>query len=193
MKSSIYKRIVSKTGRKKWLPDNFSLPEGGETPGKEDGELLYNSNIEGVNYSSLEQLMKLLRNACENPKDKSNKELSDYLSKNHILKLIDLLSEEIYNERRGIDLIKLLDTAFRWATDSNDADLVKLGISLMGMLNLRDREDCREVIVTLGKCEEFTLYSLYAITGWDNATVIASDYAKNLKGWGKTHAELWRE
>ena len=137
--------------------------------------------------------MTLLRNACENPKGKNEKEIIMYLSENHILMHIDSLCEEIYNERRGIDLIKLLETAFGWAADSQSPDLVKLGISLMGMMNLDDRDDCREVIVTLGKYEEFTLYSLYAVTEWRNAAEIISDYAINLKGWGKTHAELWKE
>jgi len=195
IKSSIYKKIASKTGRKGWLPDNFSLTAGVEAPGKTDFELLYESDIGEISPRDFEQFIGLLAGACENPKDKDKKEreIIEFLTKNHILKLIDVLCEEIYNEDRNIDIIKLLDVAYGWAAGSDDVSLVKLGISLMGMMNLDDREDCREVIVTLGKYEEFTFYSLYALEGLKDADVIASDYAKNLKGWGKTHAELWRE
>jgi len=191
LKRSIYSRIISKIGKKGWLTHDFPLSEGLGAPGEKDAGFLYGSDIGEAGNEAFEQFMALLKAKCENPKKKSDKEFIEYLEKNHILKLLDRLCWEIYNERRGIDLIALLDASYSWAIDSGNINLVKLGISLMGMLNLDEREDCRDVIITLGKCEEFTLYSLYAISGWNDADKIAGDYAKNLKGWGKTHAQVW--
>jgi len=190
---SIYRRIAFKTGKKGWLPDNYSLSEGSGNPGEADAELLYNTDMEAISNLVFDQFIEMLRNACEDPKSQNDKKIIIYLEKNHILKLIDRLSWEIHNERRRIDIIALLDAAYRWAATSDDVNLVKLGISLMGMLNLDDWEEYRKVIVTLGKYEEFTLYSLYAASEWNDADKIISDYAKNLKGWGKMHAELWGE
>jgi len=190
---SIYRRIALKTGKKGWLPDKYSLEEGNKVPGEADANLLYNTDLAEISNLAFDRFIELLRSACEDADPEIDKKFVRFFEKYHILQLLDKLCWEIYNERRRIDLIALLEVAYKWAAGSDDAVLVKLGISLMGMLNLDDREDCRKVIVTLGKYEEFTLYSLHAISGWDDADVIASEYAKHLKGWGKTHAELWGE
>jgi len=186
---SIYRKIALRTGKKGWLPAGFTL-FGESSPGEADARLLYDSQAGELGYEAFDEFLTLLKNACDNANRKNDGAIAEYLKRNHILRLIDKLCEEIYYYDSGIDLILLLDAAFGWATASRDMNLVKLGISLMGMLNVGDREDCRKAIITLGKYEEFTLYSLYAVSEWADADRIALDYARNLKGWGKKHAEL---
>ena len=194
---SIYKRIASKTGKKGWLPEGFSLfgktpgDTGEIVPGGADAELLYKTPAEEISNAAFEKFMKLLKEAHEGKAGKNSKEIAAFLGENHILKIIDRAGEEIFYEDRGIDLLKLLDTAFDWATGSTDVNLVKLGLSLMGILSVSDREDCRDAIIELGKYEEFTFYSLYAVSGWEDAYDIALAYAGNLKGWGGVHAKNW--
>ena len=194
---SIYRQIASGARKKGWLSDDFTLLYDNpgrklETaPGESDAAFLNSDYDSEPGGAAFEQFMKLIKEAQEDKTRKKDHDIAVYLAETHILMLIDRLCEEIYYEDRGIDLLKLLDAAFYWASESKDLNMVKLGISLLGMLNVSDREDCRDLIVTLGKYEEFTLYSLYAVSGWDDATEIAKAYAHNLKGWGKTHAELW--
>jgi len=192
---SIYEQITSKANRKGWLPVSFVLPGSNGVPGEEDGLLLTHSDIRAIIPEDFEEFMLLLKAACDKPRLKKDDEkaLAGFLGKNHILTLIDRLFDEIYIEERGIDLLKLVDAALEMAVSSDDVNVVKLGISLMGMLNVEDREDCRKAIITLGKYEEFTFYSLFAASEWEDVYGIASDYASNLRNWGKTHAELWLE
>ena len=188
---SIYRCIISKTGRKGWLPDDFLLPGSGGMPGEADGAMMYDAQPMEVGDEEFERFMDMLRKACDDPKRDMDREFAAYLEETPVIRLLDGLCVEIYSLRRGIDLIGLLDVAYEWASSSSDAGLVKLGISLMGMLNLDEREDCRSVITVLGKYGDFTFYSLYAMSGWKDAEKIAADYAAHLKGWGKIHADLW--
>jgi len=190
---SIYRNITLRVGRKGWLSGSFSLTGSDEVPGEADAAILYDDADDEISNLLFDQFMEMLRGACENPKPEDEIKIIRYLEKHHILKLIDRLCREIYNTSRRLDLISLLDVAYKWAVSSDDVNLVKLGISLMGMMNVDEREDCRKAIVTLGKHEEFTFYSLYAVSGWDDAEEIMDGYAAHLKGWGKKHAELWRE
>ena len=193
-KPSIYKRIASKTGKKKWLPPDFSLPETHGTPGEADGMLLYHTEIEELRPEAFEKCIRLLKAACQaGPKKRKEGDIEKYLEEHRVFLLIDRLNAEIFDPARDIDFVKLLDIAFVWATTSNNPELIKLAISLMGMFNLDEWEECKKIIITLGKYEEFTFYSLFAVSGWDGADEIAGDYAKHLKGWGKTHAEVWLE
>jgi hypothetical protein len=186
----IYKRIAAKSRRTGWLPERFTLFEN-TTPGEADGVLLYGAGLSELSDENFEQLMALLKESCDNPIKKKCADLAKHIGENHILGQLDRLCEEIHKKTRGIDLIKLLDNAYIWATTSSDENMVKLGISIMGMLNLAGRGECRKAVVVLGKYEEFTLYSLYAVSGWKDAKKIMSAYAENLKGWGKAHAEFW--
>ena len=193
-KTSIYKRIASKAGKKGWLPADFLLPETGPIPGETDGNLLYHTESQELRPEVFEKCIRLLKRAYQaEPKKRNDYDIAGYLEEHRVFRLIDNLNTEIYSPERDIDLVKLLDLAFEWATASNNPEIVKLAISLMGMLNLDEWEECKEVIITLGKYEEFTFYSLFAVSGWDNAEKIVLDYAKNLKGWGKVHAEVWLE
>ena len=186
------------TGKKGWLPENFSLHGDNPVyePGELEGKLLYCDDFTGYQENEprpevFEKFMRLLRNAYEDPKKRKGQDLIRYFEEIHVIWIIDKASDEICNNRRGIDLIKLLEISYEWVISSESPELVKLGIALMGMMNLNGWEECKEAIVTLGKYSEFTFYSLYAISGWQNAEVIARDYAANLKGWGKRHADEW--
>jgi hypothetical protein len=190
---SVYKYIVSQANRRGYLPGNFILPGGAGHMGEADSALLYQSGISEACPEKFEEFMGLLKNVYHGSKKEGYGPLAGFLSEVHVLSLIDRLCDEVYMESRGFDILRLADVAFDLATTSEDIDNVKLGISIMGMLNLEDRDDCKEVIIALGKCEEFTLYSLFAAAEWKEAAGIASDYARNLTGFGKAHADLWLE
>jgi len=191
---SIYQRIASKTGKRGWLPAGFSLPEVNRVPGEADGSLLYHTEIEEPRAEAFEKCIRLLKKAyLAEPERRNDDDITKYLEEYRVFRLMDNLMAEIHSIQRDLETPKLLDLAYEWATTSNNPEIVKLAISLMGMFNLDEWEESKKVIVTLGKFEEFTFYSLFAITGWNNADKIARDYARNLKGWGKTHAEVWLE
>ena len=200
-RKSIYDQITSKANRKGWLPAGFLLsgseesPGAAQAPGEADGTLLLHSDMREINPEAFEEFILLLKAVCENPKMKKENEkaLAGFFTKSHVLTLIDRLCDEVFNPERGIDLLGLADAALEMAVGSDDINIVKLGISLMGILNVEDRGDCRSAVIALGKYEEFTFYSLFAVSEWRDADRIASDYARNLKGWGKTHAGLWLE
>jgi hypothetical protein len=74
----------------------------------------------------------------------------------------------------------------RWlAFESPDKGPVKFGIALLGLIG--DKNDI-DKIVTLGKHEEFTLFSVVAIiNALENPESTLWELAKYVDGWGKIH------
>lgn len=192
-KRSIYGRITAKANRKGWLPADFALPGAVGVPGEADGLLLYHSDMKEIGWEAFDEFVRHLKGAMEGNRRKSEADMALFLKAHHVLTIIDRLFNEVFNARSGVDILSLVEVAYGWAAGSDDVNMVKLGISLMGMLNVEDRPECRSAIIALGKHEEFTFYSLFAVSEWKDARRIATEYADNLKGWGKTHAELWLE
>ncbi|MFD2661873.1 limonene hydroxylase [Paenibacillus thailandensis] len=62
---------------------------------------------------------------------------------------------------------------------------VKFGIALLGLFQ---NEQAKELLLTLGKHEEFTLYAAVAIqNGMKNGNEVLFELAKSVHGWGKIH------
>lgn len=73
----------------------------------------------------------------------------------------------------------------RLATEGHHRGPVKLGIALLGLFAM---EHHREVLLTLGRHEEFTLYAAVALAnGQHNADDDLWQLAKVVTGWGRVH------
>ena len=101
--------------------------------------------------------------------------------------IIDALTDAIQSAN-DLDASALRSYAESLAFDSNDREQVKLGIALLGVLNLNDLSDYQDKLVRLGLCEEFTLYVVVAASRWKHGQYVVWHLAKNTDGWGKIHA-----
>jgi hypothetical protein len=76
--------------------------------------------------------------------------------------------------------------ALQLATLSGDRGPVKFGIALLGAMRLRRHE---EMIITLGRHEEFTLYTAAALDNmFEDAKERLWTLSKSVTGWGRIHA-----
>ncbi len=91
----------------------------------------------------------------------------------HLRKMSDLDPQVLYEEARW------------FASEGAHRGVVKVGIALLGLFNCERDE---ELLMTLGKSEEFTLYVSVAIrNGFTNYNQKLFELAKCVHGWGKIH------
>jgi len=102
----------------------------------------------------------------------------------HVVSIIDPVIEALVNEPEiGHD--RLYELARSFATDAPDREPVKFGIALLGLFRLpRDRE----LFLTLGRHDEFTLYCAVALANASEGSDVALwTLARNVTGWGRIH------
>ena len=68
-----------------------------------------------------------------------------------------------------------------------DADIIKYGL-LMTALYPEPFDRARDVIRTLGLCNEFTIYTIFNMLHWSNANDEIFALAQKVHGWGRIHA-----
>jgi hypothetical protein len=110
--------------------------------------------------------------------------LYDILLKDNLIDFVDPALDQIVASNVSID--PYLHDYARWlAFESPDRGPVKFGIALLGLI--RDKNDI-DKIVMLGKHEEFTLFSVVAITNTlENPETTLWELAKYVDGWGRIH------
>jgi hypothetical protein len=124
----------------------------------------------------------LLRKQVSKPSDGNRRAIYLYVMGNEIVNYIDLLLDMIHQEFAFNGRV-LKQEAVWLATKSAHRNPVKLGIALLGIFQCDDQLD---VLYTLGKHDEFTLYSVVAIcNGVENHTQCLFELAKHIDGWGK--------
>lgn len=191
--ASLYNIILDALDEQGKLPPGFSLPDNTPAnrvrfaPGAIDGIGIFHMSGSDTT-EQVECLAALLEKACKKFDDRVRGEIACFLDENHVLRLVDPLIERIREGKTGIAPNALYNVGYGLMTEGSDAESVKLGIAMTGLLNVQGNEAYRKAILTLGKCDEFTLYSLVAASGWDNGNDLVLQFAKETSGWGKIHA-----
>ena len=105
-----------------------------------------------------------------------------------VILFIDQLLSTIRSNAADIDRDMVARFAQSLAFRSDDEEMVKLGIALLGLIDLSDTPEVQEKLITLGLFEELTLYVVVAACGWDNGNDAVFRIAQKVSGWGKIHA-----
>jgi hypothetical protein len=111
------------------------------------------------------------------------KKLYDYLLDGAVLDFIDPLLALI-TEKQALDAGRLHQLAVWLAEKSPDRGPVKLAIALLGVIPASDHSD---LLLTLGRHEEFTLYVAVALSNRQGAQAEGKlfELAKSVNGWGR--------
>jgi hypothetical protein len=181
------------------LDDNGKLTEeGNKLPDDErrfkDGELRWVSGgMDGAfgqhggggnSQKSAKRVADLVKSISQKDVQSRKVELYKLLLEDNLMDFIDPALEKIVSSNVSIE--PFLHGYARWlAFQSPDRGPVKFGIALLGLI--QDKNDMSRII-TLGKHEEFTLFSTVAITNtFEEPEEHLWNLAKNVDGWGKIH------
>jgi len=111
-------------------------------------------------------------------------ELYNILLKDNLMDFVDPALEKVVAS--NVSIQPYLHQYAKWlAFEGSDRGPVKFGIALLGLI--QDKNDMNQ-ITTLGKHEEFTLFSSVALTNtYENPEQELWELAKYVDGWGKIH------
>ncbi|MFB6365299.1 limonene hydroxylase [Paenibacillus elgii] len=188
-KPSIYEYIVSALDDRERLA-NDTLPDDDQywaghsmrwVAGGMDGTFSHHTAGQ-ADTAKVQALVQLLVKQSRSPGSKTRRATYLKLMQEDVLSVIDPLLESL-REHPGVVIPNLYQEAEWFARHGAHRNVVKLGIALLGQF---ETEKHRELVVTLGKHDEFTLYSAVAIRGsLDNANETLFELAKVVNGWGK--------
>lgn len=168
------------------LPDEERHYKNGAlrwAPGAKDGAFSYHADP-GNSKKAAQRIAELIT-AISKKNDLADKiALYNILSEDNILDFIDPAMEKIIAAEPPVQ--PHLHNYARWlAFESPDRGPVKFGIALLGLI--RDNNDV-DKITTLGKHDEFTLFSAVAIVNaLDKSEQALWELAKCVDGWGRIH------
>lgn len=190
---SLYNRIKENLQSDGTLPEGFLLRgKPAEVQGKQfadgaiDGTIRYfmgpvaNADISGLTV--------VLATASEGRfQDAINALLTHFLQGGTMLPVMDALQNWIYSNPQKLDPNKLGRFCRIILKESSDVESVKFAMSVLELLEQED-DELREIMLTLAKSEELTLFALFQIAQWEDGTEQIYKLAKSLKGWGRIHA-----
>ena len=70
---------------------------------------------------------------------------------------------------------------------SINPEAVKIGIAIIGLIDLSDKVELVKVIEKFALCDEFTLYANIALSNLPNINDIRFILVKKVNGWGKIY------
>jgi hypothetical protein len=166
------------------LPDEGDL-EGRIrfAPGALDGVGTHHFGV-GNEEQRLDEVFQLVQRAVDgNGGATAMGRLEERLRGSDTISYIDQLLPRIQASHLPADRIEALGR--RLATQSGARNSVKLGIALLGIVQGADN---RNVLMTLGRHEEFTLFSAVALANSEPEPDLALwELAKLVEGWGRVH------
>lgn len=133
------------------------------------------------------QLVRMLAKHTRRPRAATRKALYALFMKKDMIGAIDTVLNEV-RQYPGIQYEVLFEEAKWLARHGAHRNAVKFGIALLGMFEHEDVE-IKELLLTLGRHDEFTLYSVVAIlNGLKQGNELVFELAQAVQGWGKIQA-----
>ncbi|WP_314588309.1 limonene hydroxylase [Paenibacillus terrigena] len=138
----------------------------------------------GTMPDEVRELVHLLAKHSRKPKNSTRKELYARLVTAEVGGMMDAILDEV-RKHPGIQPGAVFDEARWFVEHAAHRNVVKFGIALLGLFQ---NEQAKELLLTLGRHEEFTLYAAVAIrNGMEDSNDVLFELAKHVHGWGKIH------
>jgi len=138
----------------------------------------------GESKDHARKLVHLMARHSRKPRLSTRKKLYSMLMSSDVIGMIDDVLEEV-RMHPGMRLQQLFDEAVWMVEHAAHRNVVKFGIALLGLFR---NEQVKDLLLTIGGHEEFTLYAAVAIqNGMEDANDVLFELAKRVHGWGKIH------
>jgi hypothetical protein len=188
---SIYEHIRAHTGADGRLdPAGENLPDEAAqgsgirwAPGAFDGVITHHTSP-GGEADKADAMLDLIRAYSQAPTAANKLKIYAPLTEDSTLAFIDALLGSL-RKAEGISPSRTRELALSFATEAPDRTPVKFGIALLGMF---DAAGHREVFMTLGRHDEFTLYcTVSMLKGSAEPEQDLFELARQVDGWGRIH------
>ena len=188
---SIYNVIFESLNSEGKLSHNFTLPFEKVSPNKlrfipgaKDGIGIFHFGSKHPEKVA-KKIVKLLKNDWKKGISNSQTKIAELLHKHGFWLVVDPILNSIRENHNGVDIKNMVDYACRLAFQSTDEELVKLGIGLLGQIDLSNEPEIIDKLLILALYEEFTLYVTVAVSNCKSRNDILFKIAQKVHGWGK--------
>ena len=191
--TSLYKYIASKIVDGQ-LPDDFSLPKEKKDneitwmDGAQDGVRIYHMGYSDLTEEDRALMEEAVNAASEKNTDKADVLFSKLGQSTSAIAVIDDLQPYIIENKDTLSIENLFHYAAHLVFDSYDKECVKFGLSLLELFHFEEDETLKEVVRTLGMSDEFSIFSIFVMSNWQNGNYEIFQLAKKIHGWGRIHA-----
>lgn len=175
------------------LDPAFSLPMADDDPaalpfadGARDGIYMYHMQHTALTPKQSREMGKALRVAADGRFDEAQALLAAWTRECPVVGSINQMHKYVLDYADRLDASKMFHTARSLMLFSANTECVKAGIALMELYDLDERT--KEIVRRLGLCDEFTLFALWNMRGWENGSQEVFSLAKKVHGWGRIHA-----
>ena len=168
------------------LADDAQHQRGGMrwAAGALDGVMGHHAPVEDERLRA-KQIVKALRDLMAEASPANLTHLTRLLTRAPVLGVLDDILAELV-QSGDLDPDRFHELALLLVRESPDREVVKLGISMLGVLVGCDE---RETLLTIGRHEEFTLFAAVALAGTvDDPDRALWQLARSVRGWGRIHA-----
>ena len=192
MEQPIYKQICDNV-KDGILRTDFSFKEN-ETDdaslkwamGALDGMSIYHMPSNDMDDTDIEEMAKALKSATSDDFEKTDELFYEWTKKNRAIETIDVFEGYVMDHQDELNAGSMYKTAVYLISSSTHIECVKIGMELLELISVGD-EKVKEMIRTLGLCDEFTVFAAYDMNKWDNGNNEIFDMAKKVHGWGRIH------
>ena len=190
---SAYESIKANISSNGKLPHSFSLEKKAAPneisfiPGAMDGIGVFHAGV-GKEKQAVEKITRLLKKYFKTGKGKYIANIEAILAESRTISLIDPILQSLRDDHKGIEPKRMINLSYNLLKTSSNVELVKIGIGLLGLLDLGRSDEASEIVSTLALYDDFTLYTVVAACNWTNGNTIVFRMAKGVDGWGKIHA-----
>lgn len=186
--------IIAEAYKDGALPRDFSLPEEENSnglcfaDGAKDGIALYHMGAPEIT-DEIRAGIKNAVDAASNRDIEHAEELFRSLSeKISAIRAIDELQSFIIDNRDSLNAPDLYDCAARLMVNSSNRECVKFGMSILELFNIEDNKTLANAVEQIGHCNEFTIFSVFIMSRWNDGNEHIFHLAQNVHGWGRIHA-----
>jgi hypothetical protein len=169
------------------LPDDEEFWAGSKmrwVAGGLDGALGHHYIGSEEHTDEVSGLVQLLAKHSRKPKNATRRALYAKLVKLDVGGKVDVILEEL-RKQHGVDPEGIFHEGKWLAENAAHRNAVKFGIALLGLFQ---NEQVKDLLLALGKHDEFTLYAAVAIqNGMEESNEVLFELAKHTHGWGKIH------
>ena len=155
--------------------------------GARDGIEVYHFGSGSVDEKTIEVILGLLTKYRKGDK-RTTRRLESIVGEHHTLSFIDQLLPRITPISNQKTDQKVLFAGIDLAQTSSDVELVKMGLSIMGLFDLGAVSQICDEVAVLAAHDELTLYAVEAVRHWTGGNDFVFRIAQSVDGWGKIHA-----
>lgn len=185
----IYQHLLRQGGGRLPDEDRYAArrqPPLPSEPGASDGIRSYHQRVESSPQWAMRIAAAIARATGPLAGRRGRQEVADLLARvDDPLGVIDPLLDELVGGGR-LRSDRLREVVREITTTATERNAVKIAIALLGLAGLTDSD--RDLVMTLGRHEEFTLYAVIALAGGlDDAEPSLWELGRNVTGWGRIH------